>query len=436
MTNTRKRRMRSGLFSHHGSVGRSPWRCGVGGAAGGAGGRRGSALFFVAVSLVLMAILGTTYIQLARMDRVATRRYVKGDIQSVVESVIQQIRTELYKDIFDEDGKFFNGHEDAPGGPDEYYDYPWTNKHAFHEVRLKNGDLALASGGKNDDRWLASTMPDFDTDSDRPRWRHITNLNGIFLRIPKPGGRLLPQENLVWLQGDSEYIAEGPEYTFHDSLMPRYAVTDTSTTADDGKDLIITNRSDELGDSTTMEVGDASWEARGVDADGDGIVDSRWAWAPIRRIGDVNYVMAVRIIDNSALLNANVALGLVSEDGTTTAPVEHAPRWWYPSELDLGRFVYKMGDDTPTYMGELSNLLRYRLNFSGASLPTPWGEEGEVGMRRDYWENGPRLYENFTSAPVTSRWISRASSTCGTATGWTTPIWFRRSRVMSMGCPR
>lgn len=331
-------------------------------------GSKGSTLILVVVALVLMAILGAVYLQLVRVDRIATHQANRSNINLVVDATIAQVQGVLRDDLLDDDGNFFNEDAGDAGGGDEPYDYPWTNSAVTFPVDDMNGNpLGNAQGGEHDDMWLASLRPDFDTDPAKPRWPHITNLNGIFLRIPKSGGsEPMPEERAVTLGG--------------------YLNTDTNVSGT--IHLKIT------GDSQAMDyTGLADWEPWGADADGDGVPDSRWTWAPIRKIGNVMYVMAVRIVDNSAMVNANVALSQVSSAETYDG-FNDAPRWWYPSELDLGNFVYTLEGGG----AELRDLLEYRLGAALGSTLVPWGEVVQ-GQRGHFWLNGASMYGHSTPYP-------------------------------------
>ncbi|MCH8344488.1 MAG: hypothetical protein IH983_10925 [Planctomycetes bacterium] len=68
--------------------------------------------------------------------------------------------------------------------------------------------------------------------------------------------------------------------------------------------------------------GTARWNALRVlaDADGDGFTDSFWFLAPTMIERGIRQVVAVRIIDNSAMLNANVATRFVRADPNLNTP--------------------------------------------------------------------------------------------------------------------
>ncbi len=328
---------------------------------------RGSAIILVAVTLALMAMLGAAYIQLARVDRITSRQARRtGQIDAVVQGAISQIQSVLRNDLLDDNGNFFNPSNPTTGGADEPYDYPQTNNLATFSPVPKKIDGSIFTippvGGQLDDTWLASTTPDFSTPA-TPLWPHITNLNGVFLH-------------------------NGTDKDLTTVAFPvEEAVTNTVATPQ------------------TWDTGLDVTSGFLVDADGDGVPDSRWTWAPIPKAGNVMYVMAVRIIDNSSLINANVALSQVDSTGAydnTSVLVNGggAPRWSSPSELDLGAFIWSFPQTNR--MTELEELLSHRLYSSLSTPPSnssapriPWGSS--LGERRDFWLKGPRLYGKFDS---------------------------------------
>lgn len=64
---------------------------------------------------------------------------------------------------------------------------------------------------------------------------------------------------------------------------------------------------DQLDEWRSNRDGIPDHEAFLPDADGDGIGDSRWMWAPLAQARDVRYVMAVRVVDLSSMVNINTA---------------------------------------------------------------------------------------------------------------------------------
>ena len=193
--------------------------------------RRGSILVFVVAVLVLMVLMATAYLQMARVQRLAISDTTQSNIETVKAAVIAQISRVFVEDLFDEKGDLFS--TVFAGEPaDEPYDYPWTNsdstlqENKFEVVKM-DGVSVEAIGGHGDDMWLASASPDFSKED----WNHITNLNGMFLRDLGVGE--WPTEDVV-----------------------------TNDTEDESKDTDVPLDFNDL-----------------VDADSDGVRDARWTWA-------------------------------------------------------------------------------------------------------------------------------------------------------------
>ena len=309
-------------------------------------------IILVVVSLVLMAILGLSFVQIARLDRLATQGRT-DNIDMVKDAVIEQIVRILADDLMDDEGKFFSG----IGDTDEPYDYAWTNQNTEWRVRLRDGTLGEAKGNKFDDAWLAAAYMIYQ--GEEATWPKVSNLTGIRLALPLNDAAFqFPGD------GQGEVVLD-----FTGSILSGDANIDIGT--DDG-----------LGFS------DGNVVSVGADADGDNILDSYWTWAPITQIGGTSYVMAVRIVDLSALLNVNVALSQVDSSGNydSTANGVNAPRWINPAEVNMGRFLYRRG--TGGFMAELENFLNYRLG-TVEGLPTP------RDRREEFFLNGPAFYGGY-----------------------------------------
>lgn len=326
---------------------------------------RGSIMLFVVVLLVLMALIGTAYIQQARYDRIASLAGVKNNIGRVADSTVAYISEVLRNDLLSDDGStMFDGTSDEP------YDYPWTNSAETYPVEYFDGTMATgnATGGKLDDTWLASSEPDFTASP--VSWPHITDLNGFYLRLPKSGsGKTLPDERVM------DYTATDPIIWQLDKNVPFNGASD----------------------QTYLDNNDSgNYDTLGADADNDGIYDSKWTWAPIRQISGVSYVMAVRIIDNSAMINANTAMGQVTalETFDITPNGTNAPRWMFPSELDFSNFYYNTA--SPATTTPLQNFFKTR--FGGTDPgSTLIGWFGTTHTRYDFWESAARLWNNYGS---------------------------------------
>lgn len=349
---------------------------------------RGSVMVLVVVATVLLAILGISYVQVVRAQRADLPRAV-GDIAAVRDAIIYQILSAATRDVMDKDGVFFNqGSNIEDGietGYDEPYDYPWTNPNVpgWRVVRTPLGNELQVYPGIFDDMWLSSTAPiaDNTADNSTQRWEHITNLNGYWLILPDPinGTEPLPLEVPARVTGNGEFLG-------------------TNIYIDD-----VSNRG-----LATRYNNSSAWLPYGVDATGNGILDSRWTWAPLPRVNGIAYVMAVRIVDLSAKANAAVALSMIDNAGNYD-PNLNAPRWWFPSELDLGGQVFDIADavagissggsfpNTTVAMNELRSLLVYR-GLTNASI-TPWGASpfGSPGQRGHFWVHGASMYGNPSS---------------------------------------
>jgi hypothetical protein len=126
--------------------------------------RRGSVLILVAAVLVLLVLIGTAYIQAARLDRLSTANINDNFIDQVLAATLSRVASELREDVVCN----CNGSEhfltNFANAKDELYDYPYTNPSAR---------------GEYDDMWLASTTPG----QNYTKWPHITNISatGSFL---------------------------------------------------------------------------------------------------------------------------------------------------------------------------------------------------------------------------------------------------------------
>ena len=79
--------------------------------------------------------------------------------------------------------------------------------------------------------------------------------------------------------------------------------------------------------------------------------------------------MAVRIVDLSSMVNANVGTSLIDSSGAFASPDE--PRGSYPSELDFGNFVYSMAElqfagTGTTRMTGVANLMQSRQQYQSS----------------------------------------------------------------------
>ena len=308
----------------------------------GAASRPGSALILVLVSLVMMVLIGTAYVQVARVDRRATAMVVSvSNINAVRESVVANLTITLRDDIFDANGDFLKA---SVGG--DSYDYPHTNQDVEFDVfsgrpdstgqRIAGGIYDRSKGGQGDDMWLASTYIDQESQTE-PSWSKISNLTGVFLVLPNSVG--LPDEYST--NGANGFLShDGFGNTYHDGSASATPVPVLGTSGNT------------LGDPRV-----------GVDTDGDGIPDARWTWAPeeVRQIGGLTYVVAYRIIDLSSMLNVNAATAALI-DGVNLPAVgndqrDFSPRGFYPTDLDVTRLFKRARGGMGAWAGETNNVL-------------------------------------------------------------------------------
>lgn len=338
-------------------------------------------MLMVVVVLVMISVVGTAYVQVARQDRKSVNASYKSHIDTVAKATVAYIGEVLKNDIVQTDD--MNNVTLLDAINDEPYDYPYTSPDVTFEVDGMNGSKLTdpAHGGVLDDTWLASSEPDFS--STDPTWPHITNLNGIYLRLPKSGSSAnKPQEMAV------------------NNILPSYQWRRDT-------DVLITGTN-----PTRLEYSDPYYETIGADADGDGILDSKWTWAPIRQVSGLRYVMAVRIIDNSSMININTATSQVSAGNTYHGAYDnaravdigsHVPRWIFPSELDFGNFAYLTGgfssSDMRFYWQNRFKLpllpAHSRLAWYGTNLYPYYQVRSS---RFDFWMNSGRSWNNVTNA--------------------------------------
>ena len=298
---------------------------------------RGSALVLALVTVVMLLMLGAAYLQVARTDR-RTARDVDLRTNDSNGSILRYIGGILEGDI----------PRKAVGGDNEFFDYPYSNNAITRVVEdryapitvpgpvpnLANGDLPareprastplndaagilIARGGRDDDPWLASSQPDFvniSTYNGQPAyyWPHISDLSGVFLDL-----------------GD---VGPGRDTTGNGQNMPaQYLSTALGTalspiTAGAEKASGVAYAVPAIPEADVLAID----EGRFADADDDGILDSRWTWAPLPSEGGQAYVMAVRVVDNSALINLNVW-----DYFSSLAASNDPPRGLFPNDLDL-----------------------------------------------------------------------------------------------------
>ena len=127
-----------------------------------------------------------------------------------------------------------------------------------------------------------------------------------------------------------------------------------------------------------------------ADADGDGFSDSFWFLAPSAMESDIRSLVAVRIIDSSAMLNVNVATEFVRGFPNLggTGPVNHGTRGHTPSDLAM----YEYATEGLFGAGFLNNPEHSEVWFPDGGLPnnnadSPFGTT-EAAFRDASWQAG------------------------------------------------
>ena len=287
--------------------------------------RAGSLLILTVTVLVIIALVGIAFLQRVRLDQAATARHEREYIDQVISGVLNEISNQLKDDVFDN-----------LDNQKELYDYPWTlpNAGIDDEYYLTNADGGYAAGQNvkvngadnagvmdhEDDRWLASTAPVYKNNSQPYRWLHLSNLTNFWLDLPAFGSsKTIPLERPI--NGN----AGDPENSDTDLWVTDHTYT---------------------GNPASIAYVPAGYQQRGVDTDLDGILDAQWQWVPleVRELGGRQYVMAVRIVDLSSMINVNTALngtrnGFLPFSGAGKPDVM---RGYDTTGVDLSRLAYRV----------------------------------------------------------------------------------------------
>jgi hypothetical protein len=345
---------------------------------GGSVRRRGSLLILCVTVLVIIALIGIAFLQRVRLDQAATARHERNYMNLVINGILSEVSTQLTNDIFD----------NTPTGK-ELYDYPWTKDVRQVDAFFINGNKVngrVNGSGKNDgtglflsdhedDRWLASSAPVYNRSKNTYNWLHLTNLTGMWLDLESPTVAGL-QEPINVASTVSQPV-----------LFKKNSDTDIAIV---NLENIPTGRTIPLG----------------VDADFDGIMDSRWQWVPlpVRDFAGRKYVMAVRIVDLGSMMNVNTAT-IGTLDGNT--PYNSTMRGYAPTGADLGRLFFRVdyndtrlisnGAFSGDWLREIQNLLDRRSlqGTSGALLASPVPLPLTASQNKRLWKRQASIYGNL-----------------------------------------
>ncbi len=265
---------------------------------------RGSLLILSVVVVMMIAFMGIAFIQQVKFDRFANQQYERDYMVFVINSILADLQTRLRDDVVD---------NFQAGRP--LYDYPWSSRQQ-NALAFPDGasEPVQVAGSIEDDRYLASTVPvvtGAGTSSADVRWPQITNVGGIWLDLPRPD-------------------RDNPEDEPRETLIKQLSDQDQSNQNVSGEFL-----------SESRDNNNKRFLPRGADADGDGVLDSRWTWAPVggRDFGGKRYVMALRVVDLSSMINVNTATAATREGTDPMANPNWRPRGFTPLDVDLSRLL-------------------------------------------------------------------------------------------------
>ena len=246
--------------------------------------RHGSVLLLVVGLLTIIGMLGGTFLLVARMNQ-RTSRSLRDAAppDAVAEGILQRLLTDRTQDLFI---------RPDPTDPTNFNkDILYGNiQFAEEAIDYPNEWIPGPSGGTiRYDRSLANIEPDpYETGGDvKLRWRHLSHLPGSLEPVTK--GFLNPTfvENVYALDADTTTIT--------DTAWRRFADTDGMT---------YRLRFDENGDGDLDDINDYLTATNDAPLVASGIYD---------RNGN-EYLVAVRMIDASGLVNVNTALWPQSAD--------------------------------------------------------------------------------------------------------------------------
>ncbi len=225
--------------------------------------RPGSALILVVVLTVLLSVVGVMFMMVSRIGEMSASSM--GDVMALdtgVDVIVRRIEKVLVDDIVGADGFLLNN-----DNSDEYWDYPGIN-----------------------DPWLASLEPIYD--GTNYIWPHVTDLYdddfGLGVAVPPYHDPDDDTDDTQWDPGSGYEVSA---YNVISRIL--YPDTRVSVITEDGDWAVNA---------------DVEYMGARADADGDGVADSRWFVIPhVTGSNGEDLYAAVRIIDNSGMININTA---------------------------------------------------------------------------------------------------------------------------------
>ena len=282
--------------------------------------RRGSVMILVIALLVLLALIGTAFITTTQTDRYATTMHdYNTQIDLLVQGVVELSQDAIVKDVFSNGVFRPNGYNNWDG----------------------LGVAPAPAGGEARGRARRPV----------PRGPRAADLPGL------GPGRMGAHQRLA--AGDHPRDAVRVAAERVRLRQPRLRAADIGFhhapvgAKKDYPALIVTDPA-----APGTEKGQTFLAA---DADGDGIADAALFRLPIGQINGVTYYAAIRVVDNAAALNVNMANKPHSSADATGWGTTVLPDSYLPSHADLLSML--------TSPADLTTLNNYRTN--GNLKPTP-----------------------------------------------------------------
>jgi hypothetical protein len=301
--------------------------------------RRGTVLILAIAVLAILALLAVSYVTVVRIDRDSSDAVaVSRDFDQQVGTVVNRIQTLLTADLFgnkivtnavprftaDSRSNWPSMFEDGEYADldviDRDYVRRWNAQPTEQNGRLLEGGQAAANRiARPDDAWLASSEPSWPSNGfgGRPFFQQFTNLRSAFE---------WDSEREQWVRGDGLYVDLGQWFLNPIDGRPNAGVNLLDPTGTEVTDVRTPIHSSGWevrdrdgidysfqmsainggGDPTILQGID---ERLFVDTTGDLRPDSQWT--QLEELGNLfglNWVVAARITDASALVNINTAI--------------------------------------------------------------------------------------------------------------------------------
>jgi hypothetical protein len=306
--------------------------------------RSGSVLILVVALLVLMALIGTAFMTMAQFDRVASTQHTfNTEVDMLLDGVINQVKGVVGGDLFVNNqyrpATVANGAIVAQYNSGTIPSYNYYNGLGYG---LEN-PLVVSGKMNGGNWWLANRIPALNTSDATPP--NTLNNYPMWPFITGP------------INGSGQY--DSPLWEAGAGPLP----------------VNYTNRARLAPTATDIQLDGQFWPAffnvpgytkaiLAADADGDGIADS--GLVKLLTLDGVTYYAAVRIVDNSAGVDASIAQ--TPNPFSTYVPNQQMPGDLSPVNIDLEGMLVNSGS---TYSSWSAPLDMYGPSATPASLSGP-----------------------------------------------------------------